>query len=501
MSYEEALAAGAAGIGRRVLIVDELGDRIAPGLAELLATEGKQVEVVTRWVNLYHMWGVYWNELAWVYGKLDELGVKVVPCAWVKNIDGSKVTCFNVFSSREWETTADTVILVTMKYSNMDVYRLFKAKGVKPVYLIGDAKAPRHIGDAIRDGHAAAREIGGNRAEVVSETREVWAFLEASEGLAGETAPKIAFEAQRVARLVGARACSVVAEQPEGSDPPPLAPVDRLYRVRGEPWGRWTPEALAHALVSLACQYEPYAILFAGTALGAEVASRVAARLGRGLASRCVDFERRGEDLVARRPVAGGRFHATVRWTTAPPYLATVDPEALELPDRESSGPGEVVEARVSLPPSRTRLLRRWELPPGDIDLTEARFVLGIGKPIVSRPEWLPRIQEIARRLGAALGASRIVVDAGLIPKARQIGASGKWLGSDVYLACGISGSSYHMMGVKGVKHLVAVNIDRGAPIFQAAELGVVGDLFEILPALARHYESALGGSTQGGSF
>ncbi len=94
-------------------------------------------------------------------------------------------------------------------------------------------------------------------------------------------------------------------------------------------------------------------------------------------------------------------------------------------------------------------------------------------------------VEEVAERLGAAVGASRIVVDGGVLPRARQIGASGKWLAADVYLACGVSGSSYHMMGVKAVKHLVAVNLDRSAPIFQHAELGVVGDLFEILPALS----------------
>lgn len=158
-SYEDVLDGRRASLGRRILIVDELGDRITPGLAELFAGQGKQVEVVTRWVNLFHMWGVFWNEIGPVYAKLDELGVKVVPCAWVKEIKGSKVTCFNIFSTREWETAADSVILVTMKYSNMDPYKLLKAKGVKPLYLVGDAKAPRHIGDAMRDGYAAAREI------------------------------------------------------------------------------------------------------------------------------------------------------------------------------------------------------------------------------------------------------------------------------------------------------------------------------------------------------
>jgi hypothetical protein len=105
------------------------------------------------------MWGLYWNEMSFVYGRLDELGVRVLSSSWVKEIHAGGATCFNVFSSREWEEAADGVILVTMKYSNMEPYKLLKAKGVKPLYLVGDAKSPRHIGDAMRDGYAAAREI------------------------------------------------------------------------------------------------------------------------------------------------------------------------------------------------------------------------------------------------------------------------------------------------------------------------------------------------------
>jgi electron transfer flavoprotein alpha subunit len=140
-------------------------------------------------------------------------------------------------------------------------------------------------------------------------------------------------------------------------------------------------------------------------------------------------------------------------------------------------------EADFGEPP--TELVRSWRVDPRDVDLSEARIVVGIGKPILQRPADLALIEDVAARLGAAVGGSRIVVDGGVLPRARQIGASGKWLVADIYLACGVSGSSYHMMGVKAVKHLVAVNLDRGAPIFQRAEVGVIGDLFEVLPALS----------------
>jgi 2,4-dienoyl-CoA reductase-like NADH-dependent reductase (Old Yellow Enzyme family) len=159
LSYEEVLDGARQSIGERVLIVDELGDRIAPGIAELLAGQGRKVEVITRWPNLFHVWSKAWNEASWVYGRLDELGVKVTPFSWVRGIEGNAARCFFIFSGREWETSADSFVLVTMKYSNTGIYTLLKQRGVKPLHLIGDAKAPRHIGDAIRDGHLAARAI------------------------------------------------------------------------------------------------------------------------------------------------------------------------------------------------------------------------------------------------------------------------------------------------------------------------------------------------------
>lgn len=158
-SYEEFLNGDANSLGKRVLIVDELGDRITPGLAEMFASQKKEVQVITRWPNLSHMWSFYWLEMPLIYSKMDELGIKITPSAWVKEISGSEVLCFNVFSSREWTLAADDVVLVTMKYSNVEPYKLLKEKGVKPLYLIGDAKSPRQIGDALRDGHAVAREI------------------------------------------------------------------------------------------------------------------------------------------------------------------------------------------------------------------------------------------------------------------------------------------------------------------------------------------------------
>lgn len=159
LTYEEVLT-GAATVGNSVLIVDELGDRIAPGLAEMLAEQGKKVEIVTRWPNVSHYWLFYWNEQPLVYGRLSSLGIQVIPNTWVKSIEGGKVTLYNVYnSSAEEQRQYDTVILTTMKYANNQLYRALKDRGLSELYLIGDAVAPRRITHAVHDGHRVARQL------------------------------------------------------------------------------------------------------------------------------------------------------------------------------------------------------------------------------------------------------------------------------------------------------------------------------------------------------
>ncbi len=158
ITYEEVIL-GRGKLGDRVLVVDELNDRIAPGVAEMAASQGKQVELITRWMNIGYQWLWFWNEMTWINARLDELRVKVVPNTWVKNISKGTVTCYNIFSGREWTTEADNVVLATMRYSTNNLYHLLKRRGVKNVYHIGDAVAPRKIYTSIRDGDKLARML------------------------------------------------------------------------------------------------------------------------------------------------------------------------------------------------------------------------------------------------------------------------------------------------------------------------------------------------------
>jgi electron transfer flavoprotein alpha subunit len=124
----------------------------------------------------------------------------------------------------------------------------------------------------------------------------------------------------------------------------------------------------------------------------------------------------------------------------------------------------------------------RWRLPPAEIDLAEAQFIIGVGKGV--HQESMAAVRALAERVGAAVGGSRMAVFQGLVPLDRQIGSTGRWISPEVYLTLGISGASYHVMGIRGAKHIIAVNTDRNAPILKLAELGIVGDLHQVVLAM-----------------
>jgi 2,4-dienoyl-CoA reductase-like NADH-dependent reductase (Old Yellow Enzyme family) len=162
LTYDDVLN-GTSAIGQRVLILDEQGERTVPGLAELLASQGKEVHCLTHWAALSDKFLGLANELPWVHGALDELGVKVTPSSSIKGVTGTEVTCFNLMSGREWKEEADTVVLVTMKYPNDELYKqLDETEGVV-VHRIGDAVTPRWVTDAVREGTRLAHQLSATQ--------------------------------------------------------------------------------------------------------------------------------------------------------------------------------------------------------------------------------------------------------------------------------------------------------------------------------------------------
>lgn len=262
--------------------------------------------------------------------------------------------------------------------------------------------------------------------------------------------------------------------------------AERALAAEPAPGPEVTEEAAALATLRRAvAELEPGVVLVGATAPGIEVAARLAQALGTGCLGDCLDLRLEDGALVGRRRVLG-RFVATQRLGGSPPLLATVPPRQAEAPPRRDAAGGEVERLSVELPPQR---VRRLETRPRDeerVDLEGAEVVVGVGRGL-ARAEDLALVQELARVLGGVVGATRpITDDLDWLPTSSKIGLSGRTVRPRLYLACGISGQIEHLVGIDGAEVVVAINRDPDAPIFQAADYVLVGDLYQLVPALTR---------------
>ncbi len=215
--------------------------------------------------------------------------------------------------------------------------------------------------------------------------------------------------------------------------------------------------------------------------MGKDLAPRVAAKTGAGLASDCVALEAKGGKLVARRPMYAGKAYATVEWA-GEPQMATLRPNVFALGVPDPARQAEVVKGNAPAS-SRAKVTAVGVSAQGKVQLTEAQIIVSGGRGLKG-PENFPLVEALAEAMGAAVGASRAVVDAGWVDHQMQVGQTGKTVSPTLYVACGISGAIQHLAGMSSSKCIVAINKDADAPIFKVADYGILGDVFEVLPKL-----------------
>lgn len=268
---------------------------------------------------------------------------------------------------------------------------------------------------------------------------------------------------------------------------------DKILLIDGEDTKSFIPEIYADALGSLVLERRPAAVLFAATYSGRDIASRLAAKLGLGLAADCTDLlvDEKGR-FVQVRPAFGGNLMAIIFQPSARPQLATLRPGMIK--------GGKVQTKKTPMiekfqPPPRTakwskvilKTVREVAEESGNLD--EADVVVGVGRGLGSK-ENLRSVNRLASLLDAAIGGSRGVVDAGWLPHNQQIGLTGRAISPKIYFALGISGAIQHLVGVRTAKQIIAINKDPDAPIFKVATFGIVGDLFAVLPPLIKELEA-----------
>lgn len=250
-------------------------------------------------------------------------------------------------------------------------------------------------------------------------------------------------------------------------------------------------EGLLEAVASGVERQKPMTILIGATRTGVEVAARLAQRLGVACASECIALQRTASgDLAVERRVYGGRFIAR-QILRSVPHIATVQIKRFEPPERVDGRRGEIQELSIELPPPRVKTIAVKERARSQTDLTKASIVVAAGRGVKERED-LALLAELARVLGGELAASRPLTDDWQwLPMDRKVGLSGNTIKPNLYIACGISGQIEHIVGMRGARTVVAINTDPQAPIHQEADYSVIGDLYEIVPALIKACQAA----------
>jgi electron transfer flavoprotein alpha subunit len=261
--------------------------------------------------------------------------------------------------------------------------------------------------------------------------------------------------------------------------------ADRVILARHEWLTSYTTEGFTAATIQAMNKVEARAILGAATAFGRDLLPRVAARLRVGLAQDCTEVHSLdGKQMECIRPIYAGKAFARVRPTMLP-AMATLRPNVFSLKAPDTTRTAEIVAFKPELKAEqiRARVTAIQAASGLRVELTEADVIVSGGRGLKG-PENFPIVQDLADALGGAMGASRAAVDAGWIGHEHQVGQTGKTVSPTLYIACGISGAIQHLAGMSSSKYIVAINKDPEAPIFKLADYGIVGDLFNIVPAL-----------------
>lgn len=332
---------------------------------------------------------------------------------------------------------------------------------------------------------------------MVNKTNDFWVFVETNEdGTAKNVGLELLTPGRRLADAQGGRLVAVVIGS--GIEAAVKAAcshgADQVISVDGPEFQTYTTDAYTIALTMLVEKYGPLAMMIGATNNGRDLGPRVSCRLGTGLTADCtaVDIDKETGKVAWTRPAFGGNLMATILCPEHFPQIGTVRPGVFK-----KSEPGETKaeviweKIHVEQESIRTQVLEVLADMEGDqVDLENADIIVSGGRG-VGGPEGFAPVRELAEALGATVGASRAAVDSGWISHAHQVGQTGKTVAPKLYIACGISGAIQHQAGMSGSDCIVAVNKDPDAPIFDIADYGIVGNLFDVLPVLTEEIRKA----------
>jgi electron transfer flavoprotein alpha subunit len=330
------------------------------------------------------------------------------------------------------------------------------------------------------------------RLEKLKEYRGIWVIVEQSEGKAAEVSWELLGVGAELAAARKEELCAIcLGENVEHLCAEAFSyGATRVYLVDDPVFHYYRTESYYKAVCHLIEKYKPEIVLFGATGQGRDLAGAVATSLQTGLTADCTGLAIDDEGfLLQTRPAFGGNIMATILTEYTRPQMSTVRPHVMPLPAKDTSRTGEIIREAVPLKEEdiAAKVLEIIaDAQMDSVDVAAADIIVSGGRGMCNTENY-SILQELADELGGVVGCSRAAVEAGWMPLERQVGQTGKTVRPKIYFACGISGAIQHLVGMQDSDVIVAINRDRSAPIFEVATYGIVGDLFQIIPAITEY--------------
>ncbi|MFX0034141.1 MAG: FAD-binding protein [Candidatus Hermodarchaeota archaeon] len=368
---------------------------------------------------------------------------------------------------------------------------------VEKIAIIGDECTL--CGACVDQCNVEAIKIQRKKREEVdlSQFQDVWIIAETKDNRVRNVSFELLGKAKELATELKQKVCVVLI----GDNVKIFAPefskrgANKIYIAEHEALKDYYTETYSSVITGIIAKYDPNIVLYPATINGRDLAPRVAATLQLGLTADCTGLSIRDGLLLQTRPAFGGNIMADIICPSTRPQMATVRPNVMEMAPIQENNNAEIIEVPITIDLQSLRVKTK-EIIKGTsgecgIPVCEADTIVSGGRGVGSK-ENFKLIENLASVLNAAVGASRAAVDLGWIPKSQQVGQSGNTVSPKIYIACGISGTIQHLVGMKSSDIIIAINKDPDAPIFNVANYGIIGDLCEVLPLLTNALKEKL---------
>ena len=327
--------------------------------------------------------------------------------------------------------------------------------------------------------------------------KDVYVFCEQREGVIQSVALELLGKARELADTLKENVVAILLGKNITNKAQDLiaAGADKVLVVDNDLLKDYLTEPYTQAITQIINEQKPSILMIGATTIGRDLGPRLSARVSTGLTADCTKLEIGEErELLMTRPAFGGNLMATIVCKNHRPQMSTVRPGVMKKMTPDAARKGEVVDYQIAFNQEkigRVRLLNTVKEDKGMVDISEAKILVSGGRGVGSA-EGFKKLEDLAAVLNAQVSSSRACVDAGIIDHSRQVGQTGKTVRPDLYIACGISGAIQHLAGMEESEFIVAINKDKFAPIFNVADVGIVGDVNKILPLLTERLKGMM---------